>query len=71
MKKTRYTPAPLTADERFAVILGELAEALAEKKREIAKLLEKVDDLAQELAVTQSQLEEARAKLAGDQTIDR
>lgn len=65
MKNTRNTPAPpLTADERFAVILGELAEALAAKKREIAELLAKVDDLARELAVTQSQLDEAREKLA-------
>lgn len=53
----------LTADERFAVILGELAETLAAKKREIAELLAKFDDLAQELAVTQSQLEEARKRL--------
>ena len=65
MKNTRNIPAPtLTTDERFSVILGEVAEVLAAKKRDIAELLAQVDDLAKELAVTQSQLDEARAKLA-------
>ncbi len=54
------TPAPATDEQRFAVILGELADVLADKKRQIAELLDKVDDLAQQLAVTECQLEEAR-----------
>lgn len=57
------TPAPATDEQRFAVILGELADALADKKRQIAELLDKVDDLAQQLAVTECQLEEARKQL--------
>lgn len=57
------TPAPAADEQRFAVILGELADALTDKKRQIAELLAKVDDLAQELAVTQSQLEDARKRL--------
>ena len=57
------TPAPATDEQRFAVILGELADALTDKKRQIAELLDKVDDLAKQLAVTQSQLEEARKRL--------
>ena len=59
----RPTPAPATDEQRFAVILGELADVLADKKRQIAELLEKVDDLAQQLAVTECQLEDARKRL--------
>ena len=33
------TPAPATDEQRFAVILGELADALTDKKRQIAELL--------------------------------
>lgn len=57
------TPAPATDEQRFAVILGELADALTDKKRQIAELLAKVDDLAQQLAVTECQLEDARKQL--------
>ncbi len=57
------TPAPATDEQRFAVILGELADALTDKKRQIAELLAKVDDLAQQLVVTECQLEEARKQL--------
>lgn len=59
----RPTPAPATDEQRFAVILGELADALTDKKRQIAELLAKVDDLAQQLAVTECQLEDARKRL--------
>lgn len=59
----RPTPAPATDEQRFAVILGELADALTDKKRQIAELLDKVDDLAQQLAVTECQLEDARKRL--------
>ena len=57
-----YSPPP-TQEERFVTIIGELADLLADKKRQITGLLAKVDDLAQELAVTQSQLEDARKRL--------
>ena len=57
------TPAPETDEQRFAAILGELADALTDKKRQIAELLDKVDDLAQQLAVTECQLEDARKRL--------
>lgn len=60
---TKPAPAPATDEQRFAVILGELADALTDKKRQIAELLAKVDDLAQQLAVTESQLEDARKRL--------
>lgn len=59
----RPTPAPATDEQRFAVILGELADALTDKKRQIAELLAKGDDLAQQLAVTECQLEDARKQL--------
>lgn len=41
----------------------ELGNAIHVKNRDIEQLLAKVDDLAQEPAVTQSQLEEARKRL--------
>ena len=59
----KHTPAPLTSDEIFAVILGELADAVVAKRRDIAELLAKVDDLAQQLAVTECQLLDARKRL--------
>ena len=41
----------------------ELGSAIHAKNRDIAELLAKVDDLAQQLAVTECQLEEARKRL--------
>lgn len=41
----------------------ELGSAIHAKNRDIEQLLAKVDDLAQQLAVTECQLEEARKRL--------
>lgn len=61
--RMKYPPPKPTQDDRFVIILCELADSLADKKRQITELLAKVDDLAQELAVTECQLEEARKRL--------
>lgn len=53
----------MTHAEKNAVMLEALEEAICEKGRTIKGLLDKVDDLAQELAVTQCQLEDARKRL--------
>ncbi len=63
-KNICFVPAPKpTQEERFVTIIGELADVLADKKHQITELLAKVDDLAQQLAVTECQLEEARKRL--------
>lgn len=47
----------------LAIEKGALADVMAGQRQRIAELIAKDDDLAQELAVTQSQLEEARKRL--------
>ena len=54
----------MTPEEKTSVILDALAEAICEKDRAIKELLAKVDDLAQQLAVTEQQLADTKRTLA-------